>query len=48
MIANYDSKQRGSIGIICGKTGEKRGKLDIRVPNSLCFRYAEENSDIWR
>ena len=43
MIANYDSKQRGSIGIICGKTGEKRGKLDIRVPNSLYLCYTDEN-----
>ena len=43
MIANYFSTQRGSTGRMCGKTEEKRGKLDIRVPDSLCFCYAEEN-----
>ncbi len=43
MIANYDATQRGSIGIICGKTGEKRGKLDIRVLNSLYLCYTDKN-----
>jgi len=43
MIANYDSTQRGSIGIICGKTGGKRGKLDIRVLNSLYLCYTDKN-----
>ena len=43
MIANYFSTQRGSTSRMCGKMEKKRGKLDIRIPNSLCFRYAEEN-----
>ncbi len=42
MIANYFSTQRGSTGRICGKTVEKRGKLDIRVPNSLYLCYTDE------